>query len=52
MAAELALGGADLVAARPTASMMRVGSSGRWLKRTMFQVSLVMGFTSSASSER
>ena len=38
--------------AAPTASMMRVGSSGRSLKRTMFQVSLVMGFTSSTSSER
>ena len=32
--------------------MILVGSSGRSLKRTMFQVSLVIGFTSSASSER
>ena len=37
---------------RADGSIMRVGSSGRWEKRTMFQVSLVMGFTSSASSER
>ncbi len=32
--------------------MILVGSSGRSLKRTMFQVSLVIGFTRSASSER
>jgi hypothetical protein len=32
--------------------MTLLGSSGRSEKRTMFQVSLVMGFTRSASSER
>ena len=37
---------------RPDGVITLVGSSGRSEKRTMFQVSLVIGLTSSASSER